>query len=388
LRIAICGRAGSGKSTLADYLVKTYGFEKYSFAGAVKEIARELFGMTEKDRALLQNIGTKMRDIDNGVWIRYVMNRIIADGCEDVVIDDLRYLNEALFLKSNGFIIVKLVGRSWQMSAVEMAHASETGIDMIEPDYVIDSSQSLGANYKEMEKLVMRHKLEDLRMSADYYKQAEEKGRGNVNYRRGRDFEYRVMRHLRARGWHCMRKFGSKDDVWKVDGESVHVPVDITAYKDGIYLIISCKYSIKGPTTYLDDPKREDLIRYCRLYGPNCIPIMACVNEARHVYLIDLRDYSTMTLLRMSKRGPKGIKPDESQMSRLLTEAWTTLDLLKEEYTAAKESGDDIRRVAWTAEIVKLVNIINRLLKSAGETASEDDITTLIEQLGEDDEDG
>ena len=181
-----------------------------------------------------------------------------------------------------------------------------------------------------------------------------------------------------------MRKFGSKDDIWNVDGERVHVPVDVTAYKDGIYLIISCKYSIKGPTTYLDDPKRKDLVRYCRLYGPKCIPIMACVSEARHVYLIDLRDYSTMNLLKMSRRGPKGKQVDESQMSRLLTEAWATLDLLKEEYETAKETGDDVRRVAWTSEIVKLVNVINRLLKSAGETAAEDDITTLIERLGED----
>jgi len=383
MRLAICGRAGSGKSTLADYLVNTYRFEKYSFAGAVKEIARELFGMTKKDRTLLQAVGTKMREIDNGVWIRYVMNRIIADDCEDVIIDDLRYLNEALFLKANGFIIVKLVGRSRQLSALQRAHDSEMGVDLIEPDYVIDTSKSLGANYRELEKLVMRHKLDDLRMSADYYTKAEEKGKGNVNYRRGRDFEYRVMRHLRARGWHCMRKFGSKDDIWNVDGERVHVPVDVTAYKDGVYLIISCKYSIKGPTTYLDDPKREDLIRYCRLYGPDCIPIMACVNEARHVYLIDLRDYSTMTLLRMSKRGPRGVQVDESQMSRLLAEAWATLDLLKEEYKTAKETGDDVRRVAWTSEIVKLVNVINRLLKAAGETASEDDITTLIAELGD-----
>jgi Holliday junction resolvase len=181
-----------------------------------------------------------------------------------------------------------------------------------------------------------------------------------------------------------MRKFGSKDDIWNIDGERIHVPVDITAYKDGVYLIISCKYSIKGPTTYLDDPKRDNLIRYCRQYGPNCIPVMACVNEARHVYLINLLSYSTMGALRMSKRGPRGKKVDESQMTRLLTNAWATLEILQDEYKTAKETGDDIRRVAWASEIVKLINVINRLLKSAGETAGEDDITALIEQLGDD----
>jgi len=381
MRIAFCGRAGAGKSTLADFLVKVYGFQKYSFADAVKGVARELFGMTEKDRSLLQGIGDRMRQIDEYVWIRYVMNRIIAEGFDDVVIDDLRYVNEAYFLKANGFIIIKLVGRGYEMTEEQMSHPSEMEIDSIVPDYVIDVSRSLQKNYWDVERLVLKHKLDDLRMSTDYYTKAEE--RSNKNYQRGRDFEYRVMRLLRKRGWHCMRKFGSHDDIWKVGDEKIHVPVDVTAYKNGVYLIISCKYSIKGPTTYLDDPKRENLIRYCRQYGPKCIPVMACVNEQRHAYLIDLRDYSTMSTLRMSKRGPKGKRPDESQMARLLSEAWALLDILKDEYSAAKDSGDDVRRVAWASEIVKLVNIINRLLKSAGETAGDDDITALIGQLGE-----
>ena len=110
MRIAFTGRAGSGKTTLADYLVENYGFVKYSFAAAVKETARELFGMTEKDRTLLQGIGDKMRQIDECVWIRYVMNHVIAEGFDDVVIDDLRYANEAYFLKANGFVIVRLGG--------------------------------------------------------------------------------------------------------------------------------------------------------------------------------------------------------------------------------------------------------------------------------------
>ena len=382
MRIAFTGKAGSGKSTLADFCVKIYGFEKYSFAGAVKDVARELFGMTKKDRSLLQAIGDTMRQIDNGVWINYVMNRIIAEGFEDVVIDDLRYENEAQFLKLHGFLIVKLEGRGYEMTKEQMSHPSEMEIDKIEADVIIDASRSLQENYWDVERLVLAHKLDDLRMQKDYFIKAE--GKSNKNYKRGRDFEYRVMRLLRRRGWHCMRKFGSHDDIWKVDGEKIHVPVDVTAYKDGVYLIISCKYSIKGPTTYLDDPKRDNLIEYCKQYGPKCIPVMACVNEQRHAYLIDLRSYTTMGMLRMTAGQTQEAKADESQMNRLLTEAWDTLAMLKEEYQTAKDTGDDIRRVAWTAEIVKLINIINRLLKSAGATAGEDDITALIEQMGED----
>lgn len=387
MRIAFCGRAGSGKSTLADFLVEKYGFVKYSFAAAVKELCVEMFPdimalPKSEHRWLLQKVGTDwFRGVDDNVWIYYLMNRIIAEGFEDVVVDDARFLNEVHSLKANGFIIVKLEGRAWKMTREQMAHPSEIDIDRIESDYIIDTLKPLQENYWDIEKLVLRHKLDDLRMLAEYYKKAE--GKSNKNYQRGRDFEYRVMRLLRKRGWHCMRKFGSHDDIWKIDGEKIHVPVDVTAYKNGVYLIISCKYSIKGPTTYLDDPKRDNLIRYCRQYGPKCIPVMACVNEQRHAYLIDLRDYSTMGMLRMSKRGPKGKKADEASMARLLKEAWEFLDILKYEYKTAKETKDDIRRVAWASEIVKHINIINRLLKSAGETAGSDDITTLIEQLGE-----
>lgn len=58
---------GSGKDTVADYLVKQHGFVKVSFAGKIYEIARDLFNMTNKNRALLQSIGQKMRQIDEEV---------------------------------------------------------------------------------------------------------------------------------------------------------------------------------------------------------------------------------------------------------------------------------------------------------------------------------
>lgn len=105
MKVAICGKICSGKSTLTDKLMKRYPkLIKKSFAGKIKELAVELFGMKEKDRKLLQDIGTNMRLIDPDVWVNYIIN-----GTDDnVIIDDLRFENEARLLKQHNWIIIRL----------------------------------------------------------------------------------------------------------------------------------------------------------------------------------------------------------------------------------------------------------------------------------------
>ena len=60
-----------------------------------------------KGCSLLVNIGTKMTEIDENVWINYIINQTKdKDYC---VIDDLRYQNEYDALYKNGFNIIKLI---------------------------------------------------------------------------------------------------------------------------------------------------------------------------------------------------------------------------------------------------------------------------------------
>lgn len=106
MRIAITGNLCSGKSYLAKILMKKYNLELYSFAGKIKEIATDLFQMTQKDRLLLQNIADKMKEIDPDIWIKYVLSGI---GTKDnIIIDDLRFENEVNYLKEHGFTIIRL----------------------------------------------------------------------------------------------------------------------------------------------------------------------------------------------------------------------------------------------------------------------------------------
>ena len=142
MKIAIAGKMCSGKTTLCNHIIDHYPHHiKKSIAGKVKEIATEMFGMKEKDRKLLQQIGTQFRTIDNNVWINYV----VKDNLPNVIIDDLRYLNEAKILKENGWYIIRInineklqterikqTYNNWEDHIQNINHESELEIDQMD----------------------------------------------------------------------------------------------------------------------------------------------------------------------------------------------------------------------------------------------------------------
>ena len=117
MKIAIAGKMASGKTTLANKLQADledldFRVAQHSLAAKVKEIARDLFGMEEKDRRLLQQIGMKMREINPDVWIDYLNRTINQDLLEDkydiAIVDDVRFVNEAKVFKEDGWLIIRL----------------------------------------------------------------------------------------------------------------------------------------------------------------------------------------------------------------------------------------------------------------------------------------
>ena len=109
MKIAICGKMCSGKTTLANMIKRMDDrYTIYSFASKIKEIASDVFAMKDgtKDRTLLTSIGTKMREIDQDVWIKYVLKQ--TQGETHCLIDDLRYQNEYEVLVKEGWQIIQL----------------------------------------------------------------------------------------------------------------------------------------------------------------------------------------------------------------------------------------------------------------------------------------
>jgi hypothetical protein len=179
--IGISGKIASGKTTVRRYLETKYGFFGIAFADAIKKLARyqnvdhverklivrimadkllpskpearpefvkevlEAFerfptlNPDEKNRPLLQYLGTEIgRKYDYDMWLNYTLSQ--CKNYDRVVVDDVRFSNEADRLKETGFHlwrkqispeiqkkrILELYGES-QLSRLN--HPSETNLD-------------------------------------------------------------------------------------------------------------------------------------------------------------------------------------------------------------------------------------------------------------------
>lgn len=142
MRIAIGGKAGVGKTTAARYLADKYDYKIISIADQVKFIANLIFDMKHKDRKLLQEIGKKMREIKESVWLDYTIKRVFESDTDRVVIDDMRFPKEFNRFKENNFIMVKILAdrelsiirlkeRDGKIDIERLSDISETALDDI-----------------------------------------------------------------------------------------------------------------------------------------------------------------------------------------------------------------------------------------------------------------
>lgn len=104
MKIAITGKMCSGKSTIANMIQQLDNeYNTYSYGQKIKDIAVELFNMKNKDRSLLINIATKLKEIDADVWANYINKQ--TQNKNKCIIDDLRFQNELDTLDSTWYII-------------------------------------------------------------------------------------------------------------------------------------------------------------------------------------------------------------------------------------------------------------------------------------------
>ena len=163
--VALTGAAGSGKSTVAKYLSEGrhshYGsnvpFVRTKFSGTLKKMLmqipnvtidmiegelkeepQELFG-GKTPREVMQTFGTEWgRDsVYSKIWLDS-WERSICD-LTYVVVEDLRYLNEAELVKNRGGEIWRIKRPDYQCNG----HISETEMEGIEPDLTIRNSGSV-----------------------------------------------------------------------------------------------------------------------------------------------------------------------------------------------------------------------------------------------------
>lgn len=154
--VGITGKAGSGKSTAAKELIRL-GWVNVKMAGALKDMMRAI-GLTDDHiegdlkevpcyilsgrtpRYAMQTLGTEWgRDImSNDLWVNIAEYRAKSwmENGFDVVVDDIRFQNEADMIRNLGGIIVGIIGRG----GISSSHSSENGVN---PDFSITNDNSI-----------------------------------------------------------------------------------------------------------------------------------------------------------------------------------------------------------------------------------------------------
>lgn len=171
--IGLAGRAGSGKSTLAAALVRK-GYTEYALAGPLKAGLKATFALMDEHfndrdlkekevpwiglspRRLAQLYGTEFGRslVADDIWLRCADQFIKGNGGA-VVISDIRFENEAEWLRKKGGVLVHITRPGIQ--AVE-GHASEAGIKR----HVLDLSFVNDARTVEQAQEAFLKKLKDV----------------------------------------------------------------------------------------------------------------------------------------------------------------------------------------------------------------------------------
>lgn len=160
--IGIAGKAGSGKDTAGAHLVKHHGFEQYAFANPIRAMLAALGAFPASDlidrdtkevvigwlgkspRQMAQTLGTEWgRElVHQQLWVLMAQRRWEAAQAvgEDLVITDVRFENEVLWVKAQGGQVIALERSG---AAAVSAHASEQFDISVVADVVISNNGTI-----------------------------------------------------------------------------------------------------------------------------------------------------------------------------------------------------------------------------------------------------
>ena len=178
----VSGKARSGKDQFADYLQECFlhrhrrSFVKMAFATELKNLCKEYFDLSDEQlwgddkekpdrrylhpdrqgtsleeikfwtaREIMQEVGSFYRKINYDFWVDYLSKQIERRGIEDIIITDVRHVNECEYIKNNQGVLIKVV-RPNACKIHGMSHESETALDNMPENYFdmeIDNSGTL-----------------------------------------------------------------------------------------------------------------------------------------------------------------------------------------------------------------------------------------------------
>ena len=158
--IGVTGKARAGKDTIGLYLSVEHRFRRESFAAPLKHGIQIMFGLGDEHvngefkedvipwlgrspRYLMQTLGTEWgREIvDQDVWLKIAQQKWIAcqEADVDMVVTDVRFENEAAWIREEGDLIHVMRRKTQQVEA----HSSEAGCVKVPGDFVILNDRSI-----------------------------------------------------------------------------------------------------------------------------------------------------------------------------------------------------------------------------------------------------
>ena len=171
LVLGVSGRSRVGKDTFAEYLVNIFSnehnreFKITAFAYRLKQMCLEHFNLSRDQlwgdskekltefgkaesgklglssnpsdywtpREIMQELGSFYRKIDYDFWVNQVDKKWGYADYPDVIITDVRHVNECEYVKNNGVLIRIIRPRSDKIHGMD--HESETALDNKPHDY-------------------------------------------------------------------------------------------------------------------------------------------------------------------------------------------------------------------------------------------------------------
>lgn len=162
--IGIAGKARVGKDTTANFICKEFWYERYAFADPIKAalgalgFPREIYDTDEMKervipefgvsyRKMAQTLGTEWgRGLHQNFWLLLAKRKweSLHEFCPGLVITDVRFENEAQWIREAGGTVFHVVGpaRAWTQEGTSK-HASEAGIERLPDDVIISNVATL-----------------------------------------------------------------------------------------------------------------------------------------------------------------------------------------------------------------------------------------------------
>ena len=111
IRIALVGKKMSGKTFAAHYLFKHHNFKTMKLQDGVAKVIKWFYKYRSHQRISWEKklvFYDALYQLDNDIHVDYLLRRLAHESTRDVIVDDVRYINEVEKLKKAGFLIVRV----------------------------------------------------------------------------------------------------------------------------------------------------------------------------------------------------------------------------------------------------------------------------------------